>query len=107
MRRLLIATMPWLLLRGLMKDSYSSRALIGAMNLFVVSAPALANHGVGVENPVQEQTALNTASLKSIESSWLEVPAACKARGFNASPISLDQKEASTVARDVYATFGA
>lgn len=90
-----------------MKDSYSTRAIIGAMNLFVVTAPATAGENSGQENRVERQVALNATSLKSIESSWLEVPATCKARGFNASPVSPEQKEASTVAKEVYASYGA
>jgi hypothetical protein len=36
---------------------------------------------------------LNQASLRAIESSWLLVPASCKARGFNAEPIALKEPE--------------
>jgi hypothetical protein len=36
-----------------------------------------------------DMNGVNTASLKSIESSWLEVPRSCKAKGFNAEPITV------------------
>lgn len=35
------------------------------------------------------RSGFNTASLKSIESSWIEVPRSCKAKGFNAEPITV------------------
>ena len=111
MRIILSAAIPWLLLRGFMKESHSKSAFIGAMNLLMVSAPAFADQSSGLENhgpeEKQPQVALNAASLKSIESSWLEVPATCKARGFNASPITLGEKEAGPAARLVFAALEA
>ena len=90
-----------------MKDSYSSSVLISAMNLFIINGSAMANESFGTETSGQEQANLNSASLKSIESSWLEISPTCKARGFNASPTSLNLKEAAPTARSIYASFGA
>jgi hypothetical protein len=50
------------------------------------SAPAAAP----VETKTDTAGQLNVASLKAIESSWLQVPASCKAKGFNAEPRTIE-----------------
>ncbi len=93
-----------------MKESQSKSAIIGVMNLLMVSAPALADQRNGFDDhgpEEKQQVALNAASLKSIESSWLEIPATCKARGFNASPTTLEEKEASLAASHAFASLDA
>lgn len=89
-----------------MIEKNSARFLIGAMNLLAVGSPMLATQvsHAAIENQKIEK--LNVASLKSIESTWLKVPNACKARGFNASPVSLENKEISAHIQNIYASFG-
>ncbi len=89
-----------------MFEKKSVRALIGAINLLAVSSPVLANQVSYATTSDQKIEKLNIASLKSIESTWLEVPNACKARGFNASPVSLENKEISSHVQSIYASFG-
>jgi len=89
-----------------MIEKNSARVLIGAMNLLVVGSPMLvgqASHAATTDHKIEK---LNVASLKSIESTWLKVPGACKARGFNASPISLENKEIASHVQNIYASFG-
>ena len=83
-----------------------AHVLIGAMNLLVVGSPMLASqvsHAAPADQKIEE---LNVASLKSIESTWLKVPNSCKARGFNASPVSLENKAISAHIQNIYASFG-
>jgi hypothetical protein len=51
--------------------------------------------------------AINTASLKAIESTWLKVPPACKAAGFNAKPVALKNDIVSADAIAIYQSYGA
>ncbi len=37
----------------------------------------------------KDMAGVNAASLRSIESSWLEVPRTCKAKAFNAEPVTV------------------
>ena len=62
------------------------------------SAPAAAP----VETKTDATGQLNLASLKAIESSWLQVPASCKAKGFNAEPRAI---EAEALRADVLAIY--
>ena len=49
---------------------------------------------------------LNIASLASIESTWLQVPNVCKAKGFNAEPVSIPNQRISLEAQAIYAAAG-
>ena len=89
-----------------MIEKNSARVLIGAMNLLAVSSPLLASQVSYASTADQKIEKLNVASLKSIESTWLKVPNACKARGFNASPVSLVNKEISSQIQNIYASYG-
>ncbi|MBK9324378.1 MAG: hypothetical protein IPM97_15745 [Bdellovibrionaceae bacterium] len=89
-----------------MIEKNSARVLIGAMNLLAVGSPMLASQVSHAATADQKIEKLNVASLKSIESTWLNVPNACKARGFNASPVSLENKEIASHIQNIYASFG-
>lgn len=90
-----------------MIEKNSARVLIGAMNLLAVGSPMLVSQVSHASTADQKIEKLNVASLKSIESTWLKVPNACKARGFNASPVSLENKEIASHVQNIYASFGA
>ena len=51
------------------------------------------------------QTDLNQKSLKSIEESWLQVPRACKAAGFNAQPTALAIENRPAAISTLYSNF--
>ncbi len=46
--------------------------------------------------------AANLASLKSIESSWLELPRTCKAKGFHAEAESVERTPVSPAVAAIY-----
>jgi hypothetical protein len=54
-----------------------------------------------------DMTGVNTASLKSIESSWLEVPRSCKAKGFNAEPITITHQPLRSEVAAIYGLLSA
>jgi|GEM_PF-5396466 len=89
-----------------MIEKHSARVLIGAMNLLVVGSPMLPSHVSHAATADQKIEKLNIASIKSIESSWLKIPNACKARGFNASPATIENKVLSSHIQNIYASFG-
>ena len=89
-----------------MIEKNSARVLIGAMNLLAVSSPMLVSQVSLAATTDQKIEKLNVVSLKSIESTWLKIPNACKARGFNASPASLENKEVATHIQSIYTSFG-
>lgn len=89
-----------------MIEKNSARVLIGAMNLLAVGSPMLVSQIFHTATADQKIEKLNVASLKSIESTWLKVPNACKARGFNASPVSLENREIASHIQNIYASFG-
>jgi hypothetical protein len=89
-----------------MIEKNSSRILVGAMNLLAVGSPMLASQVSHASPADQKIEKLNVASLRSIESTWLKVPNSCKARGFNASPISVENKAISAHVQNIYASFG-
>ncbi|OYZ23715.1 MAG: hypothetical protein B7Y39_03775 [Bdellovibrio sp. 28-41-41] len=83
------------------------KVLLGAVNLIVAGSPFVAHAEMPVVENKQKVEAYNVASLKSIEGSWLNVANACKARGFNASPVELMVTSISSAAANVYAEFKA
>jgi hypothetical protein len=89
-----------------MIEKNSARILVGAMNLLAVGSPMLASQVSHAGPADQKIKKLNAASLRSIESTWLKVPNSCKARGFNASPISVKNKAISAQVQNIYASFG-
>jgi len=74
-----------------------------AMNLFSGHAQTK----TGAIQPSEKLMETNSASLKSFESTWLKVPPACKAAGFNAKPVALTNDQMSIHATAIYQTFGA
>ncbi len=83
----------------------SGKALIGAVNLLTIGTPMLANqsfHGALMDNKMEQ---VNFASIQSIESTWLKVPLACKARGFNASPMSIENTQVASSIQNIYSSF--
>ena len=90
-----------------MIEKKSNRILIGAMNLLAVSSPMLVSQVSHADPADQKIEKLKVASLKSFESTWLKVPNLCKARGFDASPVFLENKEISSHILKIYASFEA
>lgn len=90
-----------------MIEKKSAGVIIGAMNLLAIGAPVLASQNLNVQFQNNKMEQLNIASIKSIESTWLKVPAACKARGFNASPVSLKVKATASHIQSIYSSFQA
>ncbi len=90
-----------------MIENTSAGVLIGAMNLLAVGSPLLASQVSHVATADQKVEKLNLASLKSIESTWLKVPMACKARNFDASPVELESKAISFHIQNIYKLFEA
>jgi len=79
---------------------------LGALNILTIGLPFMAQAKTAMNLASTEKTELfNQASIKAIASSWLKVPAACKARGFNASPTTLEFKTASLEAQNIYNQF--
>lgn len=89
-----------------MIEKNSARMLIGAMNLLAVGSPLLVSQVSYAATTNEKIESLNVASLKSIESTWLKVPNTCKARGFNAHPVSLENKEMASHIHNIYSSFG-
>ena len=69
-------------------------ALLALVTGAKANASTLSAHE-SIVNAAKTQTAgeLNQASLRAIESSWLQIPASCKAKGFNAEPVALNESE--------------
>ena len=88
-----------------MNKTKGANILNGALNLLAVSTPMLASQSLQVALTDKKIEQVNFASIKSIESSWLKVPLVCKARGFNASPVSLENKEIASHIRDIYSLY--
>jgi hypothetical protein len=85
---------------------HSTGALVlGAVNLLVGSAPALAYHQAAPAGADQNVESLNAASLKSMESSWLKLPPVCKAKSFNADAAPLASHQPSQQALQIYSVF--
>ena len=85
-----------------MNKTKGANILIGTMNLLAVGAPMLAIQSLHAALNDKKMEQVNFASIKSIESSWLRVPVACKARGFNASPVSLENTEIASHIQKIY-----
>ena len=88
-----------------MIEKNSVRVLGTALNLFAVSSPMLVSQTSYAAPSDQNMEKLNMASLKSIESTWLQIPNACKAREFHADPVSLENKKISKSIQNIYASF--
>lgn len=100
------------------KQTHSSSRILNVANLVAVGSSLLAIPAAHAQ-PVRRQAVhgnnahpqtvekLNVASLKSIESTWLSVPNSCKARGFNADPVSLQVTALKPKLQQIYASFGA
>ena len=79
--------------------------IIGAMNLLAIGTPMLASQSLHIALTDKKMEQVNIASIKSIENTWLQVPVACKARGFNASPVSLEVKEIASHIQSIYSLY--
>lgn len=51
---------------------------------------------------IDKVAAVNAATVKSIESSWLLVPGPCKAAGFNALPSKVPSTQARIEIQNLY-----
>ena len=92
-----------------MKENYMnkklSRVLLGVLNLLAISSPFVVSptaHAAATEKKISQ---VNTASLKAIESTWLKVPKTCKARGFHAEAVSLENKTVNSQIQKIYSSF--
>lgn len=86
-----------------MKENYLLAAVATA-NILTIGATATAGPSdKDMKDPVAFRN-LNAASLSAIESSWLKLPPSCKARSFDASPVSVNQLPTRD-ALEVYAQF--
>jgi hypothetical protein len=83
----------------------SARYLLAATNL-LIAGRALAAPPVVTTTQDSKLQALNAASVKAVEGSWLDVPAECKARGFNADARPLAHKAPRPFVQHIYAAFG-
>ncbi|MEZ0310960.1 MAG: hypothetical protein ACAI38_04265 [Myxococcota bacterium] len=83
----------------------SVRFVLAAANLLIAGS-AMAAVAPVVATPEGKIEALNAASVKAVEGSWLDVPTECKARGFNADAQTVALKEPQPHVRDIYASFG-
>ncbi len=88
-----------------MIQTTAARVLVGAVNFLIAASPLAPVQNTQALNSESKTEKLNVASLKSIESSWLKIPAACKARGFNADVSPLATSSVSPGIRDLYASF--
>ncbi len=88
-----------------MIEKRSASVIIGAMNLLAIGSPMLASQSLNVHFSDKKMEKVNMASIKSIESTWLKVPAACKARGFHASPVSLEVKKTASHIQNIYSLY--
>ena len=66
--------------------------------------PSSAAESAAPRRPQADPVAdLNRATLASIESTWLEVPRACKARGYNVEPITIVSEPLGPEVAAIYA----
>lgn len=85
----------------------NSKALLAAMGALAANTPAFASPPT-VDSPSQQKMeTLNVASFRAIESTWLTVPAVCKARAFNAEAVPQTVAGPSQQAQAIYAVYGA
>ncbi|MBY0370508.1 hypothetical protein K2X33_07470 [bacterium] len=79
--------------------------LFVALNIALSALPLFAKQAATTTTQTDESAALNQASFKSMEGSWLNMPVSCKARGFFAEPTTLLNEVANLEAQDVFAAF--
>jgi hypothetical protein len=98
--------MTWRIVRReKMLGQRNASLVVTAVNLLTIGGAILANqssYGLEADQKIEK---LNVASLKSIESTWLKMPMACKARGFNADPMPLEVKQLNPQIQGIYASF--
>jgi hypothetical protein len=80
-------------------------------SLFAIAASLLPVAQAQASSPASpaptDMTGVNTASFKSIESSWLQVPSSCKAKGFNAEPITVTHQPLRPEVAAIYGLLSA
>lgn len=90
----------------------NSRLLVSSLTLagaqlaallapFLPAALAHADAGLMADKTARTASA-NASSLQSIESTWLKIPTACKARGFNASPVEVPAESGLAEVMQIY-----
>lgn len=90
-----------------MKSSKLNQVILGSLNILVATGAMAQGHVISSNSNVNNDVVkLNNVSLKSIESSWLQVPAMCKARGFNASPVAVENINIDSNILNIYSKFG-
>lgn len=88
-----------------MIDKTETRFVLGALSVAVSAGSADTGkpaQEIGRNLSNESIQKLNLVSLQSIERTWIQVPASCKARNFNASPVSLASSELSQNAQHLY-----
>jgi hypothetical protein len=88
-----------------MFEKKSAEIVFGAINLISVGMPLLASQDLHASVTESQMTQINSATIKSIESTWLKVPKICKARHFNASPVSLQTQQMASSIQSIYSLF--
>lgn len=83
----------------------SAEIVFGALNLLAVGMPMLSSQDLHAAVTESQMTQINSATIKSIESTWLKVPKLCKARNFNASPVSLQTQQMASSLQSIYSLY--
>ncbi len=85
----------------------TSPYILGAVNLIVATASNLVFAKAVETKKIFDPSAhqLNQDSLKSIESSWLQIPQICKARNFNADPVQHKKSDLAPHVGSIYASY--
>lgn len=84
----------------------SALLLIGLTNLMSMTSQVFAAQPQKAGDQSANMEKLNLASLNSMENTWLRVPPTCKARAFNASPVTLETTEVAAHIQDLYSSYG-
>ncbi len=82
----------------------SKLKLIGLATLNLLALAGFTSQNVDKAQDAHTEN-LNLASLKSIEGSWVRVPAICKAAAFNAQPVSVKADKMSFTAMKIYQSY--
>lgn len=80
-----------------------STLMLGALGLIAASDSLIPTQASPLTD--QKVEALNKASLKTMESSWLAIPPICKARGFNADAVEQTKKQTRDSIQAIYASY--
>ncbi len=88
-----------------MSYSSSAKTIIAAINLISSGGPLLASEIPAAAHQSPKQADLNLAAVPTFESTWLQVPIACKARGINADPNFIADHAMPSDIQNIYANY--